>query len=132
MVSERPEIVKFFELALNAKRADDELRAEFSNVEYEAVLDHVLANPELRSDLVGAFLKIAYDPSLGPIDLVEFCMHYLRWEEVELSFLNRLETERSERARSALRRLLGSFDQNWPEADLYRRFRKVEDEPPAN
>lgn len=106
MVSDHPEIARFFELALDAKRADDELRSEFSNNEYDEVLDHVLANPELRTDFVGAFVRIAYDPSLGPIDLVEYCMHYLRWEEVKACFLNRLETERSERARSALRRLL--------------------------
>ena len=97
MTDGKLKIARFFELALNAKHADDELRAEFSDVEYESVLDHVLANPELRSDFAGAFVEIAYDPSLGPIDLVEYCMHCLRWEEVEAHFLDRLEAERSER-----------------------------------
>lgn len=132
MTDRKIKIARFFELALNAKHADDELRAEFSDFEYEAVLDHVLANPELRSDFASAFVEIAYDPSLGPIDLVEYCMHFLRWKEVEAHFLGRLETEQSERARSALRRLLRSFDENWPESDLYRRFQKAADDSSAN
>ena len=88
---------RFFGLALNAKRADDELRAEFSDAEYEQVLDYVAEHPGDRPRLAEAFIAIAYDPSLGPIDLVEYCMYALQWPEVRTHFIDRLEGERSER-----------------------------------
>jgi len=115
---------RFFDLALKAKRADDELRAEFSDAEYEQVLDYVAEHPGDRPRLAEAFIAIAYDPSLGPIDLVEYCMYALQWPEVRGHFIDRLEGERSERVRFALRRLLQAFEPDWPHAELYRRFSK--------
>ena len=128
MSDSRPELARFFELAHRAKRADEELRVDISDREYEDVLDHVLAHSELRSDFTEAFVKIVYDPSLGPLELVEYCMHYLRWQEVEACFRSRLENESSERVRFVLRRLLRAFAEDWPDADIYRRFQKAADD----
>lgn len=124
MGTDQERLDRFFDLALNAKRADDELRAEFSDAEYEQVLDYVAEHPDDRPQLAEAFVAIAYDPSLGPIDLVEYCMYALQWPEVRGHFIDRLEGEPSERARSALRRLLKAFEPDWPYAELYRRFSK--------
>jgi hypothetical protein len=117
------EIIKrFLVLSLEAKKADDEYREELSEIEYDAVVRYVLDNVEHRAIFSDAFVSIVFDPALGPLELVEYCMHALRWDEVKQQMMERLEKEPSERVRSVLRRVLESFDSSWRDADMYRRF----------
>jgi hypothetical protein len=112
----------FFALCLEAKKADDDYRDELSEAEYDAVVQYVLDSAENRAILANAFVSIVFDPALGPLDLVEYCIHALRWDEVNQHMTERLKTEPSERVRSVLRRVLESFDSDWRDADMYRRF----------
>lgn len=123
MAATRDEVLEvFFSLAGEAKRADDAYRDELPEAEYDAVLQWVLDNVGHRSALAGAFIDIVLDPGLGPLDLVEYSMHALRWDEVSRWLSERLEKEPSERARSVFRSVLESFDDDWKHADMYHRF----------
>jgi hypothetical protein len=88
----------------------------------EAVLLHVLAHPESRRELAETFLEVARDSNKGPPELVQYCMHALRWPEVKQELVRRLETEKSERVRHVLRKLVMSFEHDWYDADAYARF----------
>lgn len=76
-----PVVQKFEELVLAAEAlvADVERTRE---PEFEAVLRHVLAHPEYRSFFAERFPQILV---AGGTDgaLFEYCMHELRWAEVE-------------------------------------------------
>lgn len=111
----------FFDLAAEAERIDADLNGD-AEPAMEAVLLHVLAHPQARRELAEAFLEVARDPNKGPPQLVQYCMHALRWSEVKQELVRRLETEQSERVRHVLRKLLMSFDDDWYDADAYARF----------
>ena len=114
--------LKFFELALDAERIDSTCLEQSSEPALELVLSHVLAHPESRVELADAFIQIAHSHGLGPPELIQYCMHALRWEEVKQHFSDWLAVEGSERVRHYLRNLLMSFDDNWYHASMYARF----------
>lgn len=120
---------RFFELALEAERIDSQCLEEPVEPAFEAVLSHVLAHPESRVDLANAFVQVVSHPNLGPPELVQYCMHVLRWVEVRQRLSDWLDSDGSERVRHVLRKLLMSFDDDWYGADLYARFSRERDRP---
>ncbi|MCA3174542.1 MAG: hypothetical protein ING36_03235 [Burkholderiales bacterium] len=116
-------IQRFFELAAEAERIDSGLEEPVEPA-LEAVLDHVLTHAEFRQEFAQAFLQVAHDPDKGPPELVEYCMHALRWPEVKQELVSWLEAEDSERVRHVLRKFVMSFDDDWYHADSYTRFTK--------
>ena len=122
-VSYNQAVYKFFELSAAAERIDSEMLGEPVEPAFEAVLNYTLAHPESRKLFINAFLKMARDPNLGPPELIQICMHALRWEEVRIELAAWLEKETSERVRHILRKLLMAFDDDWYDADAYARFR---------
>lgn len=118
----QPVLDRFVELAAAATAAAAEPGPEFPEAEFSAVLDHVLQHPAQRARFAELFVAVAYDRDRDGIDLVDYCMHALRWEEVRSAFRNRLAAEQDERARHVLRGLLQAFDDGWEPAALYRRF----------
>jgi len=113
---------KFFELAAEAERIDTELMDEPVEPAFEAVLSHVLEHPEARTEIAKAFLQIACDPDKGPPELIQYCMHALRWDEVKNQLVDWLNQEKSERVRQVFKKILIAFDDNWYDADSYARF----------
>lgn len=121
MIAANPVMTRFLELVAEVARVDEEMQQPIEPF-MGAVLDYVGQHPEFRSDFAEAFVEIALDPNLGPGELVEFCMHALRWSEVRDAFVADLETEKSERVRHWLRKMIASFDDDWNRAALYERF----------
>jgi hypothetical protein len=115
-------VQKFYELAAEAERIDSEVFDEPVEPAFEAVLFYVLSHPESRQSFVNAFLQLARDPQKGPPELVQYCMHALRWDEVRRELVVWLEVEGSERVKHILRKLIMSFDDDWYDADAYARF----------
>jgi len=112
----------FFELALEAERIDSQCLDLPIEPALDAVLSYVLAHPESRAELANAFIQIAHGQGIGPPELIEYCMHALRWGEVKQHLSDWLAAETSERVRHYLRKLLMSFDDDWYLANLYVRF----------
>lgn len=113
---------KFFELAVESERVDSEELDAPVEPSFEAVLAHVLAHPQARSEFADAFVRIAREPALGSPELIQFCMHALRWDEVRESFVRWLMREQSERVRHVLRKILESFGDDWRDAGMYVRY----------
>ncbi len=112
---------RFWELVAEVNRIDTEELETDIEPWLEAVLSHVLAYPDARPQFADAFLQILRE-NKGPDELVEFCMHALRWSEVKNDLAAWLEHEDSERTRHALRSLIKSFGNDWHGASSYSRF----------
>ncbi len=89
----------------------------------EVVLRFVQNHLDQRFEFVNAFLDVLRDPEKGPPELVEYCMHELKWPEVREAIQAWLDSERSERVRHILRKQLLAFDENWNDANFYDRFK---------
>ncbi|MBP2160500.1 MULTISPECIES: hypothetical protein [Asticcacaulis] len=115
-------IQRFYELAKEAERIDSEAFDQPVEPAFDSVLEFVLEHPESRAAFAAAFLEIAKNPDKGPPDLIQYCMHVLRWEEVRRFIVSWLQTEPSERVRHVLRKYVRSFDDEWDGAVFYDRF----------
>lgn len=115
-------VEQFWALAKTAERIDSEQLETDVEPAFEAVLSHVLSHPEARPAFVEALLSMAADPNKGPPELIEFCMHALRWSELRDAFAAWLDREDSERVRHVLRKVVAAFDANWRDAAFYSRF----------
>ena len=112
---------RFWELTQEADRVDStELETDIEPW-LEAVLSHVLRHPEAKGQFVKSFMDLLREDR-GPTELVEYCMHALRWPEVKAEVAAWLESEKSERVRHALRGVLRAFDDDWHVASSYARF----------
>jgi hypothetical protein len=108
-------------------RSAEEVYAEvldISKVEpiFEEVLLLITQHPMQRELFTRLLLEILHEPDKGPIELVSFCAHALQWEEFreELNRLFQLST--SERYRSALKQVISAFEDEWEDADMYKKF----------
>lgn len=91
---------------------------------FDDVLAYVMENLDYKADFCTAFIDIVRNPDLGSVELVQYCMHVLRWQELKEYFTDWLNKEQSERARHVLRRILEAFDDDWFDARMYERFRE--------
>lgn len=120
-MNENTVVARFYELAAEAERVDSASEQPLEPA-MDAVLAHVVAHPEAREAFRRAFVEIIRDPQRGPPELVEYCMHALRWPEARSELAHWLESESSERLRHVLRKVVMAFDDDWPHAKLYSRF----------
>lgn len=56
------------------------------------------------------------------IDSLAYCMHVLRWPEIYDAAVDEHAQFFSPRRDTTLLRIIDSFDEDWPDADCYRRF----------
>lgn len=114
---------EFFDLAANAERIYSET-LDISKVEpeFEKVLTLIQAHPECHVEFVDGFIEILKDAKKGPSELVSFCVHELRWNDLRSRLLEWMKTERSERVRPVLRDVLEAFEDDWRDADMFRHF----------
>ncbi|MDY7804522.1 hypothetical protein U0E23_18940 [Burkholderia stagnalis] len=118
-----PTIDEFFKLAAHAEFIAGSAMDQPLEPALEAVLSFVQNHLGQRIELADAFLDVLRDPEKGPPELVEYCMHELKWLEVRQAIQTWLDSERSERVRHILRKQLLAFDDNWYDASFYERFR---------
>lgn len=116
---------RFDELVFAAENLVHELE-RWREPEFEAVLQHVLAYPEMRDVFADKFVELIMSPKTDG-DLFEFCMHALRWPEVKARTLEiMIEAERAGNRR--LQFWLGSalqcFEDIWSSQNRtgYKRF----------
>jgi hypothetical protein len=84
-----------------------------------AVLDFVLANPHMRSEFASDFMTMLEDSNLGPWELIEYCMHTLRWPEIEAEAIRQIRTNEDPRVHSVMSHILHAFADDWSGADMY-------------
>jgi len=115
------ETLKQFEiLCLAAKQACDQLG---SATEFEPflvrVLTYVKAHPSLNGNFRTAFIQMLDNPQKGPWELIPFCMHELRWPEVEAAARVRLMSASDWREKTIMAAVIDAFSDKWGDADLY-------------
>ena len=90
-------------------------------VSFESTLIDILIfvknNQSARNELVEEF-KSLLSSGNGPFEAVAFCMHELRWPEIQDFAIARMNTSTDPRS-EALRSLVLAYDDDWPDADLY-------------
>lgn len=119
------EVVKlFFKISKEAEYVANSMLYVETEPIFEKILKLVLDRPEMKEQFIEAFISMAHKPELGPYELIQFCMHELRWQEVKNHMSKWLESEGSERAKYIISLILWSFDENWDGALFYKRFNK--------
>ena len=108
-------------LAQEAETLDSSLLVD-SEAAFENFLQFILNNLEYRHQLIDEFKSIAMGKIIVPSQLIQYCIHALRWPELLVFFSERLAVEKSERTRHVLRNYLRAFDDDWPGARYYKRF----------
>ena len=92
---------------------------------YGAVLDALLANPALRAEAVGIFIRGISILNTHSFALTAYCMHTLRWPEIREAVLRLSEPQDTadwRRRSQHFPALLRAFEDNWGGRELYRRY----------
>jgi hypothetical protein len=103
----------FYALCSTASEAEDTELDRYLEPEYSSVLDHIIAHPEYRKQFGTEMLKMADFPGDISAQLVEYCMHELRWPEVEAAARVKLAAAEDPRSRSVFEHILESFQDGW-------------------
>lgn len=72
------------------------------------------SRPNERDSFTKAFLRILDNPDKWSVLIVEFCMHRLRYLEIQTHWLERLKSERFCWEDMHARHVLEAYSQNWP------------------
>jgi hypothetical protein len=115
-------------------------RKSIGTGEYESkfvdVLNFIKENPSLRAQIVEEFLRMLNDTGYDSYDLIEFCLHDLKWPELLSKAVDIYAFSKHEVIKkrlfgkpldyiSRLEDLISSFGQNWQSADLYDYYDKT-------
>ncbi|MDF2396022.1 hypothetical protein GWQ44_10780 [Pseudomonas sp. 3MA1] len=84
------------------------------------ILNLVKSYPQARDLFVEKF-KIMLSSRVTPLEVVEFCMRELQWEEVKCFALALYQPSINPRSQ-ALAGLISAYEEVWPDEDLYRYY----------
>jgi hypothetical protein len=97
----------------------------------EALLQLMRRNTTRRSGFVRELKDLILHPAPGQLmlaqpgitEILEYCMHELRWAEIR-AVLESVDVDGSDlRSRRWAERVLEAFDDEWDAADTYRKYR---------
>lgn len=90
---------------------------------FEAALNLVLANPDMREEFAGKFAGMLKNDDL---ELFEYCMHELRWPEVksqlQAAVRDAASPPRDTRSEFFLEGVLRAFGDTWSGRGFYKRY----------
>lgn len=86
------------------------------------LLDSIIKFHECRTAISGRFFEMTLNIDADKVEILQFCMHALRWAEVEEYARRRLAAETFVGKRRLYERLIESFSDAWPERELYARY----------
>lgn len=116
-------IMEFYELVREAEAAD--LREEPIEPYLVHLLSTIKRHPDCRAEYVVAFNDLITGTTSVPWELVPFCMHELRWDEVRLTIEASIAAARSRndwRAIPIYAAYLDAFSEDWGSADLFQYY----------
>ena len=88
----------------------------------EDLLQKILRNPGCHDFLRQKLFDLLDTLPGGAVEIVQYCMHELRWNEVRAYAEHRFKVESGVVCRRALERIIESFDRDWSERTLYDRY----------
>jgi putative protein kinase ArgK-like GTPase of G3E family len=89
----------------------------------EGLLAFLLANEQFRSEAVHQFRSIASDWRAGAVEVLEFTMRSLRWDEVRRALEGTVSDAPDFRVRDLARQALEVYGTEWPGGEIYRHYR---------
>lgn len=98
------------------------------------LLDYLLEHPELKPYAVQRFLFVLTPAGGGGGELVPFCMHTLRWEEVRAvvkEWADVAYAKNDWRALPVFIDVLASYDDEWKDGSLFLYYEQESDEKPG-
>ena len=95
---------------------------------FERLLEFILDYPECRPSAEQRFIAHLADGSMG-WELAGYCMHTLRMPAVKEEALRLLALTHDSRLNNTLARVLASFEDDWDDAVLYRRYSSLRSPP---
>lgn len=98
------------------------LSAEDYEAAFVAVVDFVHAHPGGRPTLLSLLLNQIREGG-GCIEFVEFCAHELRWVEIRQGATDRIASTDDWRIKTPLSNVVRALDADWPDAEIYERWR---------
>ena len=112
-------------LLATAERACDEgdSTSDFEPA-FTEVLLFIREHPACRVDAVATMASALHRPDALPWELLAFLMHELRWPEVQEEVTRVIQQSEDWRIKTALSNVVAAFEDGWPDADLYQRWRK--------
>lgn len=87
-----------------------------------ALLDFIQATPECVDAASRLFVRQVMEAG-GSTEVLDYCMHELRWSEVREAARVRVAESEDWRIKTPLASLLAAFEDDWPDAKLYERWR---------
>lgn len=112
---------KFHELLTKIKEADEALTIDIEPM-LESLLDFIVLHPHLRHEFADVFVRMLYCWHIAPVEVFEYCMHALRWDEVKRTIEGRNQFALTKREEFFVSRSLDCFKDDWDRAVLYRLF----------
>lgn len=95
-------------------------------VSYEStlidILEFVKINQPQKNELIEKFKGLLTSRN-GPFEAVAFCMHELRWPEIEKFAIEKMNSSNDPRS-EALRSVVLAYGDDWPDADLYEYYQR--------
>ncbi len=112
---------EFWQLCAECQRLyDGTIDSRDLEVGLRGVLEFVKRRPENRADFQTYFIDLLRNRSKGPIEIVSFCMHELRWPEVLVAVKNMLNAAGDDwTTKTAMAQVVDAYGDDWEDADLY-------------
>lgn len=114
------------EFLLLLKSAEETCYKSISTTEYEPIFRKVLqfieTHTEHQSFFKGILVEMVTSPTLGPWELIPFCMHRLRWGEIKDAAQKELDSHEDWRVKNVMSKIIDSFSDDWQDADLYQLY----------
>lgn len=88
----------------------------------EDLVDHIRANGSCRPRVLERFLDLIQQLDPWNLEVLQFCMYDLRWQEVSDQAHFWCRQEGGVGRRRLYERLIESFDDSWPEREFFRRY----------
>lgn len=96
---------------------------------FTAVLDFIHQNPSCRAEAVSIMSDTIHGRNGLPWELLAFLMRELRWPEVQDAAMSVITRSTDWRTKTPLSHVLAAFEQDWPDEDMYERWRNTMREP---
>jgi hypothetical protein len=90
----------------------------------EDLVDWIDLHPSCRESVAERFRELVAHIDADKVEILQYCMHALRWNEVHQIADELASTEKNVGRRRLYDRLLESFQDDWREKDLFRRYVK--------
>jgi hypothetical protein len=108
-----------------AEEAANQIDIRAYESDLAAVLDYIQLNIEHRAEISSTIVASIESPRPNAFEVIEYCMHELKWAEVQSAAISFLDSSPDERTRYAVNRLLEAFSEDWDAKAAYARYSTV-------